>query len=61
MKTAEVEWPANGTKRVDPKTKGMTLSEYVAYKCKDKRSTLAFFKRAGLTYDKKGNPVVVPR
>jgi len=61
MKAAEVEWPALRATKVDPKVKGMTLSEYVAYKCKDKRSTLAFFKRAGLTYDKKGNPVVVPR
>jgi len=48
-------------RKVDPKIKDMTLAEYVRYNCKDRRSTLAFFKRAGLTYDKKGNPVVVPR
>jgi len=62
MKTAEVKWPATReTVKVDPKAKGMTMAEYFKYRCKDKRSTLKFFKECGLTYDKKGNPVVVPR
>ncbi|MCL2876827.1 MAG: hypothetical protein FWF12_11235 [Betaproteobacteria bacterium] len=62
VKKGVAEWPATReTAKVDPKAKGMTISEYVAYRCKDKRSTLKFFAEAGLTYDKKGNPVVVPR
>jgi len=62
MKTAEVKWPATReTVKVDPKAKGMTTAEYIRYRCKDKRSMLKFFAEAGLTYDKNGNPVVVPR
>jgi len=48
-------------KKVDPKIMDMTLAEYIRYNCKDEKSTLAFFKRAGLTYDRNGKPVVVPR
>ena len=39
----------------------MTIAEYMDYCCYDRRSTLAYFKRIGLTWDRKGNPVVVPR
>ena len=38
----------------------MTLGEYIRYRCRDRRSTLAYFKETGLTYDKNGNPVVRP-
>jgi len=61
MKTAEDGWPAPRVKRPDPRAKDMTIAEFIRYKCKDRRSTLRYFKLAGLTYDKKGNPVVVPR
>ena len=61
VKKGVAEWLALRETKVDPKAKGMTTSEYVAYRCRDKRSTLKFFAEAGLTYDKKGNPVVVPR
>jgi len=39
----------------------MVLADYIRSQCKDRKSTLAYFKRAGLTWDKQGNPIVVPR
>ena len=39
----------------------MTLAEFIDSQCRDRKSTLAYFKRIGLTWDKEGNPVVVPR
>ena len=39
----------------------MTLAEYIEYRCYDRRSTLAYFRECGLTYDKNGTPVVVPK
>ena len=34
---------------------------FLESQCKTRKSTLAFFKRCGLTYNEKGEPVVVPR
>ena len=39
----------------------MTIGEFIRHNCRDRRSTLRFFKLAGLTWDKKGNPIIVPR
>ena len=33
---------------------------FLESQCKTRKSTLAFFKRCGLTYNEKGEPVVVP-
>ena len=37
------------------------IGAYIDARCRTKKSTLAFFKEIGLTYNKKGEPVVVPR
>ena len=34
---------------------------FIDSQCKTRKSTLAFFKRCGLTYNEKGEPVVVPK
>ena len=37
------------------------ICAFIDSRCKTKKSTLAFFKEIGLTYNEKGEPVVVPR
>ena len=37
------------------------ICAYIDSRCKTKKSTLAYFKEIGLTYNEKGEPIVVPR
>ena len=37
------------------------IGAYIESRCKTRKSTLAYFKEIGLTYNEKGEPVVVPR
>jgi len=37
------------------------IAAFIEDQCKTEKSKLAFFKRCGLTYNEKGEPVVVPR
>ena len=37
------------------------IAAYIKDQCKTRKSTLAYFLRIGLTYNEKGEPLVVPR
>ena len=38
----------------------MTTAEYMRYRCKDRKSTIAYFKEIGVSWDKDGNATVRP-
>jgi len=40
---------------------GPSIVAFIESKCKTRRSTLAFLRSIGLTYNKKGEPIVVPK
>lgn len=61
MTTTMTKRPASRRTKTAPIPEDMTLAEYIRFNCRDKRSTTRFFARCGLTWDKSGNPTVVPR
>ena len=38
-----------------------SVAAFIDAQCKTRKSTLAFFKKIGLTYNERGEPVVVPK
>ena len=57
---------ARVTKKQKPEAREWRLTSeaicaYIDSRCKTRKSTLAYFKEIGLTYNEKGEPVVVPK
>lgn len=48
-------------KHTKPLPPDLTIAEFIELNTRTKRDTLRFLKSVGLTYDKHGNPHVVPR
>ena len=61
MVTMEKKSEVGRAGRVPQRTKVRNIEEWLQHQFRTRRSKLDFFRRVGLSYDKHGNPVVMPR